>query len=155
KSHFSKSAFICVDLRRILFCFAALPAFAIDGVVVNGTTSKPQPGVLVSLMQPGQGGMQMLQSVKTDADGRFNLTKEPAPGPAIVQAVYGGATYNQVLTPGTPRSGISVVVNESTTDPESAKIAQHMIVLEPADDLLHINETFLMRNETVKTYNNP
>ena len=138
-----------------LLFLLALPIFAIDGVVVNGTTSKPQPGVLVSLMQPGQSGMQMLQSVKTDADGRFNLTKEPAPGPAILQAVYGGATYNSVLTPGTPRTGVSIVVNETTTDPASAKMAQHMILMEPGDDMLRLNETFLLQNDTVKTYSNP
>jgi hypothetical protein len=141
--------------NRLALFLIALPIFAIDGVVVNGTTSKPQPGVLVSLMQPGQAGMQMLESVKTDADGRFNLKKEPAPGPAILQAVYSGATYNSVLTPGTPRTGVSIVVNETTTDPASAKIAQHMILLEPGDDMLRINETFLLQNDTVKTYSDP
>jgi hypothetical protein len=142
-------------LTTFVLFLAALPIYAIDGVVVNGTTSKPQAGVLVSLMQPGQGGMQMLETVKTDADGRFDLKKEPAPGPAIIQAVYAGATYNSVLTPGTPRTGISVVVNESTTDPASAKIAQHMVLLEPGEDMLRVNETFLMHNDTVKTYSNP
>jgi hypothetical protein len=141
--------------RAVLLLTTALPMFAIDGVVINGTSSKPQAGVLVSLMQPGQGGMQMLESVKTDADGRFNLKKEPAPGPAIIQAVYAGATYNSVLTPGMPRTGVSVVVNESTTDAASAKIAQHMVLLEPGDDKLLVNETFLMQNDTVQTYSNP
>ncbi len=141
--------------KTLLVLLSALPLLAIDGVVINGTTSKPQAGVLVSLMQPGQAGMQMLETVKTDADGKFNLKKEPPPGPAIVQAVYGGATYNQVLTPGSPRTGLSVVVNETTTDPASAKITQHMVLLEPGDDNLRVNETFLISNDTVKTFSDP
>jgi hypothetical protein len=134
---------------------SALPLLAVDGVVINGTQSKPQPGVLVSLMQPGQAGMQMLGSTKTDADGKFSFAKDLPPGPAIVQAVYAGATYNSVITPGSPQTGLSIVVNDTTTEPDSAKIAQHMILLEPGDDQLRVNETFLMQNDTVKTYSNP
>ncbi len=142
-------------MRYVLLLLAALPMFAIDGVVMNGSTSKPQAGVLVSLMQPGQSGMQNLASTKTDANGMFKIDKQIPPGPAIVQAIYEGATYNNVITPGSPTSGLSIVINDTTTDLASAKIAQHMILLEPSADHLNINETFLIQNDTTKTYNNP
>jgi hypothetical protein len=139
----------------LVFLLAALPLLAVDGVVVNGTTTKPQPGVLVQLMQPGSSGMQTLGTTKTDADGRFKIEKDIPPGPAILQAIYQGATYNLVLTPGMPRSGASIVINESTTDPASAKTTQHMILLEPGTDKIQVNETFLLQNDTVKTYSDP
>ena len=145
----------CPPHVAVLFLLAALPLFAVDGVVINGTTTKPQPGVLVQLMQPGTSGMQSLGAVKTDADGKFKIEKDIPPGPAILQAIYQGATYNLVLTPGTPRTGTSIVINESTTDPASAKTTQHMILLEPGADKLQINETFLIQNDTIKTFNDP
>jgi hypothetical protein len=99
--------------------------------------------------------MQSLGATKTDADGKFKIEKDIPPGPAIVQAIYQGATYNLVLTPGMPKTNTSIVVNESTTDPASAKISQHMILLEPAADKLQIDETFLLQNDTVKTFSDP
>ena len=68
---------------RALFSLALLaaPCFAVDGTVMNGTTGQPQPNAIVSLVQPGQGGMQTLYSVKTDAQGKFRFDKEPPPGP--------------------------------------------------------------------------
>jgi len=142
--------------RNLGLCLlTALPLLAVDGVVINGTTTKPQAGVLVQLMQPGQSGMQTLGSIKTDADGRFKIEKEIPPGPAILQAIYQGATYNLVLTPGTPKTGTSIVINDTTTDPASAKVTQHMILLEPGADKLQINETFLLVNDTIKTFSDP
>jgi hypothetical protein len=139
----------------LLLFLAALPLFAVDGVVINGTTTKPQAGVLVQLMQPGQSGMQSLGAVKTDADGKFKIEKDIPSGPAILQAIYQGATYNLVLTPETPRTNTSIVINESTTDPASAKTTQHMILLEPTADKLQVNETFLIQNDTIKTFSDP
>jgi hypothetical protein len=98
--------------------------------------------------------MKALASTKTDANGMFKIDKDIPPGPAIVQVLYEGATYNSVITPGSPTSGLSIVVNDTTTDPASAKVAQHMILLEPSADHLNVNETFLITNETTKTYNN-
>lgn len=138
-----------------LLLFAALPLFAVDGVVINGTTTKPQAGVFVQLMQPGTSGMQTLGTTKTDAEGKFKIEKDIPPGPAIVQAIYQGATYNLVLTPGTPQTNTSIVVNDTTTDPASAKMTQHMILLEPGTDNIQLNETFLLQNDTTKTYSDP
>src|SRR5262249_43606993 len=141
--------------RAALFLLAALPLLAVDGVVINGTTTKPQAGVMVNLMQPGSSGMQNLGSVKTDAEGRVKIEKEIPPGTAILQAIYEGATYNLVLTPASPKTGTSIVINETTTDPASAKTTQHMILLEPGADKTQVNETFLIQNDTIKTFSDP
>ncbi len=44
---------------------------SIDGTVVNGTTGKPEPGVSITLVKPGQQGMQTIGAAVSDASGRF------------------------------------------------------------------------------------
>jgi len=128
-------------------CFAA-----IDGVVMNGSTGKPAASVVVSLVQPGASGMQTIASVKSDADGKFRIDKEYPPGPALLQGLLGGASYPMMLTPGSPTSGLKLVVFDPTTKPEAAKVAQHMILLEPKTTALDVSETFICQNDTRTTY---
>ena len=66
-----RQLFIC----RSAACLAAAAAHAgtVSGVVHNGTNSnKPAAGVDVLLIQL-QGGMQVVASTKTDADGRYHF----------------------------------------------------------------------------------
>ena len=76
--------------NRPLACAFALLAFAftanaaVDGTVTNGTSGKPQPGATVTLFQPTQQGPQFIDSVKSDAEGRFVITKDiPAGGAGV------------------------------------------------------------------------
>jgi len=128
---------------------------AVDGVVVNGTSGQPQSGVVVTLLQPGAQGMQTLGSVKSDAQGQFKFDKEVPPGPVLVQGLYQGATYNMMLTPGTPTTGVRLNVYDSTSKPGTAKGEQHMILIEPSADALAIGETFLFQNATTTTFQDP
>lgn len=138
------------------FIACASCAFAaVDGVVVNGTTGKPQASVTVSVVQPGPSGMQTLASVKSGADGKFSIETRIPPGPTIVQGAYQGVTYNLVLTPGTPANNLQLSVYNATTSAASAKIGQHMMVIEPMANALQISETFLAQNETTQTYLDP
>ena len=77
-----------------LFLFAPLLFAGVDGVVTNSTSGKPQAGATVTLFQTSQQGPQFLNSVKTDAAGKFVFTDNVAPGrgggPLLLQAVYGG-----------------------------------------------------------------
>ncbi len=135
-----------------LLCVPALTFAAVDGIVMNATTGKPQGAVMVSLVQPGATGMQNLATVKSAADGKFSIEARLPPGPAIIQAMYQGVNYNLVLTPGTPTTGLKVSVYDSTTNPQSAKIVQHMLLIEPSATALQISETFLAQNDTQQTY---
>jgi hypothetical protein len=134
---------------------AALPLLAVDGVVLNGTTGQPQAGVAVALLQPGAGGMQQLGSAKSDAQGQFKIDKEIPPGPGLLQATYQGGTYNQIITPGTPTTGVQLKVYESTKDPAAAKSAEHLILIEPSASNLKVSETFIFQNQGNTTYNDP
>src|SRR5580704_1848598 len=78
----------CLRLLASGFCLLASGSWllaSVDGVVMNLTTGKPQPAVIVSLVQPGSKGMQTLASVKSDAEGKFQIDKEVPPGPALLQ----------------------------------------------------------------------
>lgn len=128
--------------------------FGVDGTVINQTTGKPQAGVIVSLIQPGQGGMQTLGSGKTDAAGKFNIDKTgDAGGPVLVQALYAGVPYNKMLPPGTPSSGVELAVFDSTKTAPAGLMNQHMVLLQPAEKGLRVNEMFLLRNTSKETYN--
>jgi hypothetical protein len=148
-----------VMIRLCLFCFAlgALPALAqISGVVINATTEKPQAGVTVNLVHPGQGGMQTLATVKTDADGKFKIDHEVPPPPALLQASYQDVQYNLIMQPGAPSQGVRLSVYNATSQASSASLSkQHLVVLEPLDDGIHVAETFLMQNTGKTTFQDP
>lgn len=132
---------------------AGAPLFAaIDGVVINGTSGNAQASVAVSLVQPGAGGMKNLANTKSDGEGKFRFDVEIPPGPALLQAVYQGVTYNTVITPGMPRSGVRLSVNEATKDVAAAEVTQHLILLEPGSDGLSVSETVFVNNGTAMSY---
>jgi hypothetical protein len=140
----------------LLILASVLPAMAsVDGTVTNATTGKPQPGVVVMLVQPGQNGMQTLANAKTDAQGKFKVDKEIPAGPVLVQTVYGGATYNTMLPPGMPMNGVQIKVYEPTKDAAIGKPSQHMILIEPTGQNVQVSETFLFDNKSALTYTDP
>jgi len=132
---------------------------AIDGIVTNATSGKPQAGATVTLFQPTQQGPQFIESVKTDAQGKFQITKEvPAggAGPLLLQAVYGGVQYNKMLPPGTPTTGVEIPVFETSKKPGDAKVDQHMVLLEPSPSgTLQVSESYVFQNNGKTTWNDP
>jgi hypothetical protein len=147
------------DSRRVfngavLFAAALLTttlanAAAIEGVVLNGATGSPQPGATVTLVRlASANGPEALESVKSDASGRFSMTKE-VPGPRMLQAAFDGVTYSQVLTPATPSHGVTINVFPSSTKPGAAHVDQHMLLLEPTpSNQLNISESFVYLEST-------
>jgi len=130
-------------------CFAA-----VDGVVMNGTSGRPQPNAIVSLVQPGRGGMQTLFSVKTDAEGKFRFEKDVPPGPILLQTFYEGVLYNQPVMPGGAASGMRVAVFDATNKPV-AKVSQHFIVLQPSGAEMAVSEGILYQGDPKLAYSDP
>ena len=60
----------------LLLCLAALASAAVDGTVTNRTTGKPQPGATVTLYKLGQNGLESIESVKSDAAGKFRIDQK-------------------------------------------------------------------------------
>jgi hypothetical protein len=129
----------------------AIPALAaVDGVVINSTTGKPQPNAIITLVQPSQAGMQALGSTKSDAEGKFRFDNE-LQGPTLLQALHAGVLYNKMLIPGTPTSGLQVQVFDSTSKPV-AKVSQHFIVLQPGASEMAVSEGILYQGDPTVTY---
>jgi Carboxypeptidase regulatory-like domain len=146
----------CVRLFAPAFLLSSVCAFAaIDGTVVNATTGKPQPGVSVTLIKPGQGGMRTLGTTTSDASGRFVFANdEPGAGPQLLQANYGQVNYNKLITPNIPTSNIELDVFEPTKSPAVAHVAQRMLLVEPNLSQITVNETVIVQNQSKQTYNN-
>ena len=142
-------------MRLALCLIAATNLFAaIDGTVVNQTSGKPQAGVSITLLKPGQAGMQTLGKTTSAASGKFVFEHDqPGGGPQLLQANYNGVNYNKLLTPNIPTSGVELEIYESTKSPEVARIAQHMLVLEPSTSEFAVNETVQIQNDSKTTFN--
>src|SRR5689334_10829934 len=114
----------------LLLCLA-LPVFgAVEGVVTNATTGAPQPGAMVTLIDLGK-GMQTVATVKAGDDGKFQIDATlDAAGQYLLQGLFEGVTYNRMLPPGSPSTGLDLQVFNTVSKPGDAKVTQHMILLE-------------------------
>lgn len=142
-------------LKSALYFVLALPMLAgVDGVVINGTTGKPQPGIVVSLVQPMQSGMQAVANVSTDSQGKFSIG-QPTDGVHLIQALHQGVPYTKMLQPGAATSGIQLEVFDATSNPAVANISQHIVFIQPSSGELSINEVYFFKNDSKQTYNSP
>ena len=136
-----------------LFLLLCLPVFAaVDGTVINRTTSKPQAGATVTLYKLGQAGMESIESVKSDASGKFTINQTPR-GPHLIQTAYDGVTYNHMLPPGRPSSGLTLDVYAASRKQGAARVDKHFVLFEPKGSELAVSENFLFLNDGKTTYN--
>jgi len=141
---------ICVYL-----CLSAVPVFAaVDGTVINRTTNQPQAGATVTLYKLGSAGMEFVVSVKSGADGKFQMDQTPQ-GPHLIQTAFDGVTYNHILSPGSPTTGLSLAVYKSSKQPGAAQISRHFLILQPNGAQMSVNEGFIFTNNGTVTYNDP
>jgi hypothetical protein len=155
-------AFACQPQRHLvccpLFLLLALPlSAAVTGTVINRTTGAPQPAATVTLYKFGQGGMEPVTGTQTDSQGQFTINQNPAgPGPAMLRVEIDNVTYNRVLPPGTPTTGIALDVFNATRPPQTVNVSKHMLVFQPtAGGAMSVNETFLIENPGKTTWVDP
>lgn len=138
-----------------LAVFASALQAAVDGVVINQTSGKPQGGATVTLYRLGETGMESLESVKSAPDGKFAISRN-AQGPHLIQTAWDGVLYNHMLPPGAPRNGITLDVYDATSSrPAGVKLRTHMILLEPGAEDLNVSESYVFENSGKTTFNNP
>jgi hypothetical protein len=146
-------------IRRIGFVWlvsAAVASAAVSGSVRNGTTGQPQSGAEVTLYKFGQGGMEPVAHVKTDAGGAFSFSQDAGgQGPSIVRVERDGVTYNHLMPPGSPTAGFTVTVYDASKQPGAAKVSKHMLLLQPGNGQMAVNETFIVENNGKTTWFNP
>ena len=140
----------------ILSCLA-LPLMAnITGTVNNRTTGKPEAATTVTLYKFGQGGMEPVTSVKTDAQGSFSIDREPASqGPSMLRVEIDGISYNHIMPPGSRAQGVLMDVYNASRQPGAAKVSKHMILFQPGNGQITVNETFLVENAGKTTWADP
>ncbi len=144
------AARIGASLALLAACFFLLPRMAwagsVHGAVHNGTTGKLASGVEVILIEL-QGGMQPVQTVKTDAQGAFTFT-HPSLGqrPMLLRAVYNGVNFHQPVPPG--RDTVDIQIFDSTQDPHSISMPSHIVIFQPSAGTLTVGEEYSIQNRT-------
>jgi hypothetical protein len=134
-----------------------LPALLliVNGTVTNETTGKPAAGATVTLYKLGSAGPESIETVKAAADGGFEINQTPQAGPHMVQVAFDGVTYNHMLFPGRPVTGISVPVYQSSQTRGSAKVATHMVLIESNGSELSVSESYVWSNEGKTSFYDP
>lgn len=125
---------------------AAAPASAgtLSGVVRNGTTDLSVPRQDVILIQL-QGGMQPVETVLTDAQGRYTFNRpELGQAPMLVRVPYRGVNYHQNVPPGTET--VDIEVYEPTASFSSLALVHHAIIVRPDGEVLIVGEEFSIHN---------
>lgn len=140
----------------LLWAAASLPVWGlVEGTVNNLTTGKPQPNAVVSLMNLGA-GMSPAGAARTDAQGVFRIQADlQAQTPYLIQVIHSGVTYNKMVQPGAAASGIVVEVYDAAAKVPEARVSQHMVLLEPSETELVVNQTLIYTNTGKVTYNDP
>jgi hypothetical protein len=137
--------FFAVPLFLLSLASAAL-AGTVTGTIENGTTGKPAAGVEVILIKL-QGGMQPVETTKTDAQGRYTISDPNlGAGPMLLRAVYRGVNYHEPVTPG--KDVVNVQVFEPTSKTSAFTVTAHFVVLQPDGSALDANEDYEVSNKT-------
>ena len=137
----------------LLLSTAFLANAAITGTVVNGTTGKPQPGIVINLVQPSQKGMQQLGTATSAGDGTFSFDADPAgPSPVLFQSTYQTVTYATLLQPNQPKTNVQVLVYDSSSKRDAVTVDRHGILFEPAEGQLVIREFIFLNNSGKTSY---
>ena len=140
----------------ILF-LAATASAAVTGTVINKTTGKPQAGATVALNKLGQLGIEMIDQAKSGPDGSFTINQDIGGGrtPYLIRAAFDGVTYNLMIPPGSPTTGLTVAVYNASKQPGVAKVSKHMVLFQPAGGQMTVNETYLFENSGQTAWNDP
>jgi hypothetical protein len=142
-----------MKLLAILLAATSVHA-AITGVVINRTTGKPQPGATVAYYKVATAsGPELVDQTKSGSDGSFTINQTPPPGPSLLRTAYDGITFNHMLTPGSPTSGVTLDVYSASKSQGDAKVTKHMILFEPAGGSLAVSETYLFTNTGKTAWN--
>ncbi|MDZ7637243.1 MAG: carboxypeptidase-like regulatory domain-containing protein [Bryobacterales bacterium] len=153
----SRSGFPRPSLRLLLLAlFATMSLFPqASGFVTNKSTNKAQPGVKVTLMKMAESGATTpVNTASSDAQGRFAFT-DTLTGIYALEAEYQGVSYTQVIPPMLPKDNLQLSVYETTASPAAVAVEQHIYFLEPGSSQLVVSETYILNNNTQRTYRNP
>src|SRR5579871_1186167 len=142
-----------VGVASLLLAVAPMYA-AVTGTVINQSTGKPQPGAVVGFNNLGQNGIELIDQATSDAQGHFTFNQEVR-GPHLLRTAFDGVTYNHMLPPGSPTTDLTIEVYNASKNPGAAKVSKHMLLFEPANGQMVVNETYLYSNSGKIAWNDP
>ena len=64
------------------------------------------------------------------------------------KATYNGVNYNKLMTPNIPTSNVELDVFEATKSAAVARVAQHMMLVEPSTSNIAVSENFVVDNDS-------
>jgi hypothetical protein len=132
-------------LTFALVCGSAM-AGELSGTIKNGTDGKPGASLDVILIKL-QGGMQPVETIKSDAHGNFKFDRpEIGQAPMLVRVPFRGVNYHTPVPPGT--STIEVEIFNPTDKASAVQVTQHDIVVQPSNGTLLVGEEFSVENHT-------
>ena len=130
---------------------------AVTGTVINKTTGKPQAGATVGFnkLDP-QMGITLVDQAKSGPDGSFTINQDTSGQmPYLLRTAFDGVTYNHMLPPGSPTTGLSIEVYNASKQQGSAKVTKHMVLFQPGGGQMVVNETYLYENGGTTAWNDP
>jgi hypothetical protein len=140
-------AFVARTLSIALFGLAlatASHAGTLAGIVINRTTGKPEPNVVLDLLSPTQ-GMTELATATSDSGGHFSVTKDNiGMAPILIRATFHDVSFNTFAPPGRP--GIEVEVYDVSKDPKTISVTSHIVIFQPQGDKLVGAEEYEVTN---------
>lgn len=137
------SRFFSITVATI-FLAAAAQAGTLSGTVVNRTTGKPAPDITLDLLSPTQ-GMLELATTKSDAQGRFSVTKDSiGMAPVLIRATFHNVSFNTFSPPGRPE--IEVEIYDLSKDPKTISVDSHVVIFQPQDGKLIGAEEYTIQN---------
>jgi len=133
----------------LLFAAAAPAQVLVKGKVVNGTDGKPASGVMLTLLT-FVGGMAPVEEAVSAADGTFAFkktlsTSSGQPMLGMVRAEYEGVPYSTLIR---AAAAENLQVDVYTVDENAPAPDNHIVILEPGESQLVVNETFMFINNT-------
>jgi hypothetical protein len=125
---------------------AAAHAGTLSGTVINRTTGKPEPNIVLDLLSPTR-NMAELGTATSDAQGHFSVTKDSiGTAPVLIRATFHDVSFNTFSPPGRPT--VEVEVYDLSKDPKSITIPSHVIIFEPQDSKLVGAEEYSIQNNS-------
>ena len=128
----------------LLFAASLSVAGTLTGTVINRTTGQPIPNTDVDLLSP-TGGMALLASVKSNAQGRFTATNDAiGTVPVLIRVTYQDVGFNTFAPP--MRPSVEVEVFNVSKDPKTVAVDSHVIIFQPQGDKLLGAEEYNIKN---------
>lgn len=134
-------------LRSLLLIFVmAAPAAAgtITGSVRNGTTDTVAAGQTVVLIKL-TGGMEELDSIKTDAQGRYKFDRaEIGQQPFLIRVNYRGVNYHASAPAGQTIADVQIF--EPTASNADLRVVSRAVIVQPNGTTLLVGEEYEVSN---------